>query len=206
MRSRDMSVRVVVCAVAISASAAHAQVAASDPPDPETASRTNRPLRQHVGLGVKFAAGEAVASGIDNAWVARLEDDILPVLAPPDGRPGGLTGFTLGVDYWRAGHGTWGIGFPVQLVLGIRAAHLRVTGGLGADMLLIDQVHGDTGVGFYAPLASLSAGLDTHSITLLADVRVTRRWQIGADDFTQWMFTLSLGFTQEGPPTNGGIK
>ncbi|HEX7699549.1 MAG TPA: hypothetical protein VF403_02470, partial [Kofleriaceae bacterium] len=135
--------------------------------------------------------GEAVADGIDNAWVARLEDDLLPILAPPDGRPGGLTGFTLGADYWRAGHGTWGIGFPVQLVLGVRAAHVRVTGGIGADVLLIDQVHGDTGVGFYAPLASLSAGLDTHSITLLADVRVTRRWQIGADDFTQWMFTLS---------------
>ena len=91
-------------------------------------------------------------------------------------------------------------------MLGLRAAHLRVTGGLGADMLLIDQVHGDTGVGFYAPLASLSAGLDIHSVTLLADVRVTRRWQIGADDFTQWMFTLSVGFTEEGRPPNGGIK
>jgi hypothetical protein len=200
-----MSVRVLVCVVAMRASAAYAQVAA-DPPDPETTSRADRPPRQHVGLGVKFAAGEAVADAIATAWVARLEYDLLPILAPPDGRPGGLSGFTLGADYWRAGHGTWGIGLPVQLVLGVRAAHLRVTGGIGADMLLIDQVHGDTGVGFYAPLASLSAGIDTHSITVLADVRVTRRWQIGADDFTQWMFTLSLGFTEEGPPTNGGIK
>ncbi|MEO8845858.1 MAG: hypothetical protein ABI704_30070 [Kofleriaceae bacterium] len=189
-----MSVR-LACVLAVLPTAAHAQVAAARADEPP-----------HVGLGVKLAVGEAVANGLDNAWVARLEYDLLPVLAPPDGRPGPLTGFTMGAEYWRAGHGTWGIALPVQLVLGVRAAHVRVTGGLGADVLLVDQVHGDTGVGFYAPLACLSAGLDIHSVTVLADVRVTRRWQIGADDFTQWMFTLSVGYTKEGPPPKGGIK
>ncbi len=195
MRSRDMQVRAVVCALALS-STAHAQVAAGPPRDREPV---------NVGLGARLAFGEAVADGIDNAWVARLEYDLFAFITPSD-RPGPLTGFTLGADYWRAGHGTWGTSVPFQIVLGFRASHVRVTGGLGVDALLIDQVHGDTGVGFYAPLASISAGLDVYPFTVLADARVTRRWQIGADDFTQWMFTLSVGYSQESHSPPGGVK
>ena len=84
--------------------------------------------------------GEAVASGLDTAWVARLEYDLLPLLAPPEVRAGPLAGFTMGADYWRAGHGTWGIGLPVQLVLGLRTSYLRVTGGVGADVILIPEI------------------------------------------------------------------
>jgi hypothetical protein len=44
------------------------------------------------------------------------------------------------------------------------------------------------------------AGLDVASFTLLADARVTRRWQLGADDHTQLAVTLSVGYALERLP------
>jgi hypothetical protein len=170
--------------------AAHAQTAAKAPESDSD-----------LGIAGHLAFGAATANGLSTAWVARFEDELL--LAEPHGSVGPLAGFAIGYDYWRAGRGTWGTSLPVQMILGYRAYGVRITGGLGFDAILLDQVHGDTGFGLYAPLASASAGLDYKGFSLLADVRVVRRWQFGADDFTQWMFTLSVGAAEQHRPPPG---
>lgn len=189
-----MELRGLCVAVLLAPALAHAQVAAAPNPHGE-----------HVGLGGDLAVGAAYASGVGDAWVARLEYDAMPVLAPPR-RIGPLVSFVVGYEYWRAGTGTWGFDLPAELELGLRAFPFRATVGVGADAMLVDQVRGDTGVGFWAPLASASAGFDVDGFTVMADARVTRRWQIGADDFTQWMFTLAIGNTWEGPAPKSGVR
>ena len=177
---------------------ANAQVAAGEP-SPSYAARPD--AGGDVGIGGRLAFGFATADKLSTAWVARFEDELM--LAEPHGSVGPLAGFTIGFDYWRAGHGTWGTSLPAQIILGYRAFGMRIAGGLGFDALLVDQVHGDTGFGLYAPLASASAGLDYKGFSLLADIRVVRRWQFGADDFTQWMFTLSVGAAEQRRPPPG---
>jgi hypothetical protein len=167
---------------------AHAQVAA------EREAHYTEPI--HVGFGGQLAYGMAYADGIPDAWALRFEEGMYPVIATPR-EIGPILELTLGTDYWRAGHGTWGLALPVEVRIGVRAEVARAAIGFGADAMLIDQVHGDTGFGMFAPLVSATAGLDIAHVTLLADARVVRRWQFGADDYTQWMFTLGIGYTFE---------
>lgn len=168
------------------AHAASAQAIATEPPQ----------RRDNVGIGAELGFGTTYAAGLDTGWVARLQYHLMPVLADP-GTFGGLIDISLGYEYWRVGHGTWGMDLPLEAQIGFRAWAVRFEGGIGVDAALLDQVHGDTGFGMYAPLASLTAGFDVHHTTVMADVRVVRRWQLGADDFTQWMFSIGIGGTQE---------
>lgn len=179
----------MVCVLAL-APAAAAQTAATDErPSP----RREIP---EVGIGVHAGGGVAFAAGVPDAWVARLEYEAFPFLTPR-GTVGGLFGFLGGLQYWRGGADNWGISAPVALVLGMRAVAMRGYVGFGLDMAGIDQVADDTGFVYCAPLALASLGLDVRGITLMADARVSRRWQIGAADHTQWTFGLMLGKTLE---------
>jgi hypothetical protein len=146
-------------------------------------------------LDVQLGGGLATASGVPGAWATRLQYDAF--FANQPGHFGPIIGVALGVEYWRAGPGTWGTDLPASFIVGVRGTPLRAALAGGFDAILVDRVRDDTGVGFYAPFASASAGLDVAGFTLLADARVTRRWQLGADSHTQWMYTLSLGHTLE---------
>jgi hypothetical protein len=169
---------------------AHAQVAAQrDVPD-----RPREPV--HVGFGGQLAYGMAYAKDMPDAWALRFEEDMYPILAEPRD-VGPIIAVGIGADYWRAGHGTSGFSMPMEVKLGVRAFPIRATLGFGLDGVIIDQLHGDTGVGLMAPFASASAGLDIAHFTVLADARVTQRWQFGADDHTQWMITFGVGYTFE---------
>jgi hypothetical protein len=150
----------------------------------------------NAGLGAELGFGTTYVDGLDNGWVGRLQYHMMPFLPDP-GTFGGLFDLSLGYEYWRVGRGTWGMDIPFEMQLGFRAWAVRFEGGVGVDAVLLDQVHGDTGFGMYAPLASITAGFDFHHTTVMADVRVVRRWQLGADDFTQWMFSVGIGGTEE---------
>ena len=177
----------VALVILLGSSGAHAQVAAGSPPPAE---------HPPGGLAARIAVGQAYAGGIDDAWAFRFEEEVLPVLAP--WREGGpYAAIALGVDYWRAKPGTWGMDLPVLVELGMRGFGLRAQLGLGFDGLLVDRIAFSTGAGLWAPVAQASAGLDLFGAQLLVDARVARRWQWGNDDFTQFTVTVSLGGTWE---------
>ena len=189
-----LALAVVVAALA---PAAHAQQAAEPDPTERSASRhAVHPRHGNGALGARVGGGVAYANGVSGAWLARLDYEAFLHL-PPRGTVGGLFGFTLGADYWRGEPNDWGVGFPFAFVIGVRAPIVRAYAGWGFDYLVIDQVDDDTGVGLFAPLALLNAGIDVRGWTLAADARVLRRWQIGAPDHTQWMFALMFGGTLE---------
>ena len=88
-------------------------------------------------------------------------------------------------------------GLPVAVVFGVRAQPVRATLGLGLYALTVDEVNDDTGVGLYSPFACARVGGDVFGIQLGADARITRRWQIGAPDHTQWQIGVFAGGTWE---------
>ena len=184
-----MNLRQLSILAALAPAVAHAQVAAKvaePPPHPR------------AGLGVELGFGVVRSGDLPDGWAGRLMYHLMPALPAPH-RVGALFDLAIGYEYWRSGPGTWGTDLPAELELGIRVPGVRAELGVGFDAMLLDQVHGDTGFGLWAPLASATAGIDLWHVTLMADARVTRRWQLGADDHTQWMFTLGLGYTEEPP-------
>jgi hypothetical protein len=153
----------------------------------------------HAGLGGGLSLGLVDGPGADRGWVARLEYELFPALTPP-GKLGGFFGFLPGFQAWRTERG-WGLGVPVAFTLGVRAPGVRFGVIAGVEALLVDTVDGDTGVGLYAPLAGLRLATEVRGWYAAADVRVTRRWQFGADDFTQWQAAFAIGHTWETRPS-----
>lgn len=165
-----------------------AAVIATAPPAPHVE-------HPHAGLGVALGLGLETEPGRPYGWLLRLDYAALLVLPPPH-RVGAIFGLTAGYEYWR-GAPDWGFDVPVGFVIGIRAFAVRATVGLGVDALLVDHVANATGFGLYAPLASASAGVDVAGWQVMLDARVTRRWQFGADDRTQWTAAIMVGKTLE---------
>jgi hypothetical protein len=161
-----------------------------------------RPRAPHgsanVGVGARIGGGVAYADGVPDAWLFRFDYEAFLYIAPR-GTVGGLFGFLTGFDYWKSSNTTdnWGLGLPTAFVVGMRAVAVRGLVGFGFNALTIDQVADDTGLGWCAPMAIANFGLDVHGWTVMADARVSRRWQFGADDFTQWMFSVMVGATLE---------
>ena len=187
MARRGLGAYLVVMTVA-SGSAAAQPSAVELPPAP--------PQPQDVGFGGRIGGGVAYAEGVSDAWHARLDNETF-LFITPRGTVGGLFGFLTGFDFWRGEPNNWGFGLPTAVVVGMRAVALRGMVGVGFNGLIVDQVDDDTGVGFAAPLALANLGLDVHGFTVLADARVSRRWQIGAADHTQWTFGVTIGATLE---------
>jgi hypothetical protein len=153
----------------------------------------------NVGMGARLGAGVAYSEGVPDAWLVRLEHELFPFITPRH-TVGGLFGFMIGFDYWHARDGVpnnWGIGLPASFVLGMRAVAVRALVGLGVNALTIDQVDDDTGFGWFAPMAMANVGVDLFGWTAMLDTRVSRRWQFGAPDHTQWMFSVMIGRTFE---------
>ncbi|MBL8622591.1 MAG: hypothetical protein JNK64_14855 [Myxococcales bacterium] len=151
----------------------------------------------HAGLGGGLAIGTQRQDGVDG-WVARLDYEGFPVLAPR-GTFGGLFGFVPALQLWRAGE-DWGVGVPVAIALGVRAPGIRAMALVGFEAMLVDVVADDTGFGLYAPLAGARVAVDVGGWYAGADARVERRWQIGAPDHTQWQASIVFGHTWETKP------
>lgn len=182
---------------------AHAQEAAVAPANPHALASDVRPVPPQepapVGIGARFGYGYAYADGVPDSWLLRLDYETFLFITPRD-QVGGLFGFLTGFDYWHAKDGmpdNWGFGLPGAFVVGVRAVAVRGLVGFGVNAFTIDQVADDTGVGWMAPLAVANLGLDIHGITAMFDARVSRRWQFGADDHTQWMLSVMIGATLE---------
>ena len=178
---------------------AAAQPVATDAPRPApqpvaTGAPRSAP-HPHGGLGGTLTGGLVGRSETPAGWVARIEYELFPVLAPT-GTTGAILGFHAGWEFWRA-KPDWGLAMPVAIVLGVRAEPVRATAGVGVDMFLVDVVDDDTGFGLYAPFASARVGADVLGIQLGADARIVRRWQIGAPDHTQWQLGAFIGGTWE---------
>jgi hypothetical protein len=204
MRTRALLGRALALTGALAlahAGAATAQSIAAPPTgagQPATGARRPEPRHPPGGLGGALTVGAAGMPGLPTGWLARLDYDLFPVLAP-HGVPGPIVGFQIGWEVWRA-KPDWGISLPGAIVFGIRAQPVRATLGLGVDALVVDVVDDDTGVGLYAPFASLRVCADVLGFQLGADARITRRWQIGAPDHTQWQLGAFAGWTWEATP------
>src|SRR5262249_18260066 len=134
-------------------------------------------------------------AGEEAGWIARLEYELFPVLAPR-GVVGPLFGFQIGWEVWRAAP-DWGLALPFTIVLGVRAQPVRATIGVGFEGFLVDVVDDATGFGLWAPFAPARLGADVRGFQLGADARIVRRWQFGAPDHTQWQLGVFVGYTQE---------
>lgn len=155
-----------------------------------------RPLpHPHAGLGGGVAIGRAQEGGREAGWIVRLDGEALPVLARPE-QAGGVFGFTIAGQVWQSG-GDWGVGLPATIVVGARFRHVRAVVHLGVEVFSIEETDDDTGVGLYQPLAGAAVMMEVAGWHLGVDGRVTRRWQIGAPDHTQWQAALMVGRTWE---------
>lgn len=156
----------------------------------QTVARAPGPPPAHppAGLGANLGFGWA-----GEGWLARLEYDVLPVMAP-HGERGAVFGFAPAFEFWRHTP-DWGFAIPMAVIGGIRMQPVRATVGFGLDGVLVDVVHDDTGVGLWAPFACASLGIDIRGARLGVDARVVRRWQFGAPDYTQWQLAIYAGFT-----------
>lgn len=153
----------------------------------------------HAGIGGGVSLGLVRARGLDDGWFGRIELEALPVLGRR-GQVGGLFGFLSGLDTWHAG-ADWGVGLPLALTMGVRAPGVRAGLLMGFEAFFVDRVADDTGVGFYAPLGGLRVSVDVRGFTAGVDARVVRRWQLGADDHTQWQLGVALAYDVETNPT-----
>ncbi|HWO18138.1 MAG TPA: hypothetical protein VNO30_05160 [Kofleriaceae bacterium] len=176
---------------------AAAQTIAQPDARPGTGAESRPDPHPPAGLGGALTIGRAGMSGTPTGWLVRLDYEAFPILAPR-GIAGPILGFHVGWEFWRATPGRdRGLALPMAVVLGVRAQPVRATLGVGVDALIVDEVNDDTGVGLYAPFACARGGGDIFGIQLGADARITRRWQIGAPDHTQWQLGVFAGVTWE---------
>ncbi len=165
-------------------------------PGPRPGATAAHPERHPpAGLGGTLTVGRAGMSGTPTGWLVRLDYELFPVIAPA-GTAGPVVGLHIGWEVWRA-KPDWGLSLPLAIVFGVRAQPVRATLGVGLNALIVDVVNDDTGVGLYAPFACARVGGDVFGIQLGADARITRRWQIGAPDHTQWQLGVFAGGTWE---------
>lgn len=150
-----------------------------------------------AGLGGSGGWGWAQQHG-RTAWMVRLEQEIFPVMAP-NRRFGGVFGFLIAAEYWRDDRGGGAVdqGFSLPFVIagGVRTPVARALLGFGFEAINIDSIDTDAGFGMYAPLAMATVGVDVAGIRIGVDARAVRRWQLGADDFTQVQFVITAGYT-----------
>ena len=99
----------------------------------------------------------------------------------------------MGIEAWRAkdsrGDVAWGGSLPFIVYAGVQSDALFVVLGGGFDLLLVDRVEHDTGLGFFGPEAAADLGFDLEGVRFLVDGRAGYHWQLFADDRS----TLRLG-------------
>jgi|JI6StandDraft_1071083.scaffolds.fasta_scaffold39359_2 hypothetical protein len=185
----------VAVATVVGAAPAAAQAVAVDPGRTPAAPLRSRNPHPPAGFSIGVALGYEHQDGFDRGWLARLDYDVFPLLTPR-GRFGGYFGFQPSLQIWDSDDG-WGVGIPFAIAMGVRAPGVRAGISFGFEAFSVEQLDDDTGVGLYQPLAGARVVLDLAGFYAGADARVTRRWQIGADDHTQWQASLVFGHTWE---------
>ena len=208
MELRGLAAALVVLAAALvvlAAAPAAAQTAAEPGAGSGSAAQTLatdvRPVPPHepapVGIGARLGYGWAYADGVPDAHLFRLDYETF-VFITPRHTVGGMFGFLTGFDYWKGGEkDNWGFGLPAAFIIGMRAVAVRGYVGAGVNGFTIDQWNDDTGFGWMAPMAVANVGLDLFGFTASFDTRVSRRWQFGSPDHTQWMFSVMIGAVLE---------
>ena len=134
--------------------------------------------------------------GGPQGYVLRYDYEVYPVF-PQHGDSGGMFGMQVGYEYSRAGDNNWGFALPVTWMFGVRSQPVRAAIGFGLDLIAVDQVHDDTGVGFFAPFGVARLGADVGGFQVGVDGRVGYHWQIGAEDRSRWELGAFIGKTWE---------
>jgi hypothetical protein len=157
------------------------------------------------GAGPRLSFGRAVTDGIAGGWYGRIETEYFLQRATDDRRrEGSVAGVLLGLAGWGSPDGGGG-GAPMTFYVGYRQPVLSrgrspgifFMGGPGWEWILMDSVGSDFGVGFFAPLARASFGVDLGGLRLLADGEIEYRWQLDAGDRRQLKAGVSLSLHSE---------
>jgi hypothetical protein len=149
------------------------------------------PVHEHPPAG--FGGSAVFGWSGDDGWVARLDYELLPVMAP-HGTFGPVLGSMGGLEYWRHDDDQ-GFSIPALWVGGVKLFPMRVLLGVGIEALTVDKVNSDWGVGTCGPIAMASVSLDVVGIRVGVEARATRHVNIGADDFNQLQLAISVGYT-----------
>jgi hypothetical protein len=147
-----------------------------------------------VRFQFKIDGGVAIIPSETVGGFARLGGDAMLSKDPERAR------FVWGV--WDAYEG-WiaseagGFAIPIEFFVGYRQAPFVATLGGGFNLLTIDDLDHDTGVGIFSPRGGLRAGLDLGGVTILATSDIGYRWMWGRDDISMLQLGLMIGI---GPP------
>jgi hypothetical protein len=116
-------------------------------------------------------------------------------------RRGMIWGSLLGLEGWGARSSDdsldKGGSLPLVIYAGLQSDAFFSRLGAGFDVLLVDRIDHDTGVGFFAPLADASLGLDLEGVRFLLNARPGYRWQLGAPDRGVIRVGLSVELTTD---------
>lgn len=145
---------------------------------------------QHPPGGI---GGTAAFGYADDGWVARLEYELLPVMAA-NNTSGAVMGFVAGFEGWRDGD-DMGLAMPIVWAGGVKLFPVRLMLGAGLEMLTTDRVDGDWGAGSVGPLAMANLSFDVFGVRVGLDARATRHLNFGAPDFNQLQLAISVGYT-----------
>jgi len=161
-----------------------AQQAYGEPRRPEG---QYHPYERPNYAGVRFGGGMAFTHDVDGGWYGRLEYTLLSDYYPGSG------GFYLaiGAEGWAADEAAGG-SMPYTANLGLESGVLFASFGLGFDLILVDRVYEETGVGFAAPGLAGAFGLNFNGFRILADARGKYRWQFRGEDRLQGLMGLAL--------------
>src|SRR5882762_1795406 len=154
--------------VAALAGAARAQAIATAPDRPEV-TRTVAEDETPDAVALRLVYGTSRIAGLADASLFEAGYEITRPHTPLNRFT--YLGGTLGVEVWHAGPGSWGTSLPVQFLFGTRSETGHAAIGFGVHALLVDRIHGDTGVGVYAPLACASVGVQVGDWRLGAEAR-----------------------------------
>lgn len=203
MRYPDIVLRQVTALILLVGATAIADPAPAPAPVPMTRAAPGTTPQQFdphhhppSGLGLDFVFGWAGQRHGPSGYVARLDYELYPVLAPSR-VAGWVFVFHAGFEYWRFGDDNWGVSMPFTFALGLRVFPVRILGGVGFDTIVVDQVANDTGFGLFAPLAMARASLDLFGAQVGVDARYAYHWLLGADDHARWQLGLFVGGTME---------
>lgn len=165
------------------------------------------------GAGPRFSFGRVFSDGLKDGYFGRFESEWFT----HEGI--GIFGALVGLEGFGGPDGGGGA-VPASIFVGIRAPLIRherspcffMSAGLGADLLLIDYIAEDFGLGIAAPFAAGTAGIELFpGARFLLDARVQYRWQWGAVDrgYARLGFTLAINSdwwdnSDGGPPFSLG--
>ena len=170
-------------------------VVATDPNEPTPAVARRYHHLPRGTASVRVGAGRSFTQDVADGYHLRL--DMEARFRQVDGPM--IGGVYYGGEYWFA-EGAGGGSVPAGGYVGAGVAGMSFALGGGFDLLVVDEVHDDTGFGLYAPFATGALGVDAGVVRLEGDVRAKYRWQWGARDRWQIQAGVTLAAVIFGSP------